>query len=230
MIFKGNVRLFDKPEQELDTSTETERLLTIDGVNSLSDIDGRIIPVVAKSDGGANATLKINELDAKNIMFYENENIENVRDSWIVYGQLYIVMYVSSSDYFLMFNYNHNMGAIQNSVLSVNSNILGLTDSSSAEEITAAFGTETDVSNFISAIQTNRIISLFDVSSFNTQIPISYNSITTETNTVTDSIVLLDTLNQQIKTLAFTRTSSTFTYTAVKITTTDISGGRRRRF
>lgn len=225
MIFRGNTRLFDKPEQELETSTETTRLLTIDGVNALTDIAGKIIPIIAKADGDANATLNINSLGAKDLMYYDNSGITNVVDDWITYGQLYLVIYDSNNDYFIMFNFIHILPDTVTEVYNVNGNILNLTSSSSAEDITTAFGSTDAESNFISAIQTNKVITLTNLTNYETLIPIKYNSVTSDNTNVTDTIVILDVSNSQIKTLSFTRTTSTFTYTAVTVTTTPISGG-----
>lgn len=231
MIFRGNTRLFDKPEQELTTSTGTAKLLTIDGVNALTDIAGKIIPIIAKADGDANATLNINSLGAKDLMYYGNSGITNVVDDWITYGQLYLVIYDSDNDYFIMFNFIHILPDTVTEVYNVNSNILNLTSSSSAEDITTAFGSTDAESNFISAIQTNKVITLTNLTNYETLIPIKYNSTTAdvavvgETPSVKDTIVILDVSNSQIKTLSFTRTTSTFTYTAVTVTTTPISGG-----
>ena len=233
MIFRGNTRLFDKPEQELTTSTETTRLLTIDGVNALTNIAGKIIPIIAKADGDANATLNINNLGAKDLMYYGNSGITNVVDDWITYGQLYLVIYDGTNDYFIMFNFIHILPDTVTEVYKVNNDILNLTSSSSAEDITTAFGSTDAESNFISAIQTNKVITLTNLTNYETLIPIKYNSkvddltVVGETPNVTDTISILDLDNQQIKTLAFTRTTSTFTYTAVTVTTTDISGGRK---
>lgn len=233
MIFRGNTRLFDKPEQELTTSTETTRLLTIDGINALTDIAGKIIPIIAKADGNANATLNINNLGAKNLMYYGNSGITNVADDWITYGQLYLVIYDGTNDYFIMFNFIHILPDTVTEVYKVNNDILNLTSSSSAEDITTAFGSTDAESNFISAIQTNKVITLTNLTNYETLIPIKYNSkvddltVVGETPNVTDTISILDLDNQQIKTLAFTRTTSTFTYTSVTVTTTPISGGRK---
>lgn len=225
MIFRGNTRLFDKPEQELTTSTGTAKLLTIDGVNTLTDIAGKIIPIIAKADGDANATLNINSLGAKDLMYYGNSGITNVVDDWITYGQLYLVIYDSNNDYFIMFNFIHVLPDTVTEVYNVNGNILNLTSSSSAEDITTAFGSTDAESNFISAIQTNKVITLTNLTNYETLIPIKYNSVTSDNTNVTDTIVILDVSNSQIKTLSFTRTTSTFTYTAVTVTTTPISGG-----
>ena len=225
MIFRGNTRLFDKPEQELTTSTGTAKLLTIDGVNALTDIAGKIIPIIAKADGDANATLNINSLGAKDLMYYGNSGITNVVDDWITYGQLYLVIYDSNNDYFIMFNFIHILPDTVTEVYNVSGNILNLTSSSSAEDITTAFGSTNAESNFISAIQTNKVITLTNLTNYETLIPIKYNSVTSDNTNVTDTIVILDVSNSQIKTLAFTRTTSTFTYTAVTVTTTPISGG-----
>lgn len=225
MIFRGNTRLFDKPEQELTTSTGTAKLLTIDGVNTLTDIAGKIIPIIAKADGDANATLNINSLGAKDLMYYGNSGITNVVDDWITYGQLYLVIYDSNNDYFIMFNFIHILPDTVTEVYNVNGNILNLTSSSSAEDITTAFGSTDAESNFISAIQTNKVITLTNLTNYETLIPIKYNSVTSDNTNVTDTIVILDVSNSQIKTLSFTRTTSTFTYTAVTVTTTPISGG-----
>lgn len=228
MIFRGNTRLFDKPEQELTTSTGTIRLLTIDGINSYSDLNNKIIPVIAYIDGEANATININNLGAKDIVYFGAYGIVNVVDDWIEAGQLYILYYDTDNDWFVMFNFIHPTA--KSDICRVGSNILNLTNDSGVDDITNAFGSVSLETAFIEAIIDGKIILLSKLNAttdYDNLIPIKYNSVTSDNTNVIDTISILDLDNQQIKTLAFTRTSSTFIYTAVKITTTDISGGRK---
>ena len=232
MIFRGNTRLFDKPEQELTTSTGTIRLLTIDGINSYSDLNNKIIPIIAYTDGEANATININNLGARDIVYFGTYGTVNVVDDWIEAGQLYILYYDTDNDWFIMFNFIHPTA--KSDICRVGSDILNLTNDSGVDDITNAFGSVSLETAFIEAIIDGKIILLSKLNAttdYDNLIPIKYNSTTAdvtvvgETPNVKDTISILDLDNQQIKTLAFTRTTSTFTYTAVTVTTTPISGG-----
>lgn len=232
MIFRGNTRLFDKPEQELETSTGTTRLLTIDGINSYSDLSNKIVPVISYSDGKANATMNINNLGAKDIVYFGTYGIVNVVDDWTEAGQLYILYYDTDNDWFVMFNFIHP--AAKSDICKVGSDILNLTNDSGVDDITNAFGSVSLETAFIEAITNGKIILLSKLNAtteYNNLVPIKYNSkvddltVVGETPNVTDTISILDLDNQQIKTLSFIRTTSTFTYTAVTVTTTPISGG-----
>ena len=226
MIFRGNTRLFDKPEQELTTSTGTTRLLTIDGINSYSDLNNKIIPIIAYTDGEANATININNLGARDIVYFGTYGTVNVVDDWIEAGQLYILYYDTDNDWFVMFNFIHP--AAKSDICRVGSDILNLTNDSGVDDITNAFGSVSLETAFIEAIIDGKIILLSKLNAatdYETLIPIKYNSVTSDNTNVTDTISILDLDNQQIKTLSFTRTTSTFTYTAVTVTTIPISGG-----
>lgn len=226
MIFRGNTRLFDKPEQELTTSTGTTRLLTIDGINSYSDLNNKIIPIIAYTDGEANATININNLGARDIVYFGTYGTVNVVDDWIEAGQLYILYYDTDNDWFVMFNFIHP--AAKSDICRVGSDILNLTNDSGVDDITNAFGSVSLETAFIEAIIDGKIILLSKLNAatdYDNLIPIKYNSVTSDNTNVTDTIVILDVSNSQIKTLSFTRTTSTFTYTAVTVTTTPISGG-----
>lgn len=226
MIFRGNTRLFDKPEQELTTSTGIIRLLTIDGINSYSDLNNKIIPIIAYTDGKANATININNLGARDIVYFGTYGTVNVVDDWIEAGQLYILYYDTDNDWFVMFNFIHPTA--KSDICRVGSDILNLTNDSGVDDITNAFGSVSLETAFIEAIIDGKIILLSKLNAttdYETLIPIKYNSVTSDNTNVTDTIVILDVSNSQIKTLSFTRTTSTFTYTAVTVTTTPISGG-----
>lgn len=226
MIFRGNTRLFDKPEQELTTSTGTARLLTIDGINSYSDLNNKIIPIIAYIDGEANATININNLGARDIVYFGTYGTVNVVDDWIEAGQLYILYYDTDNDWFVMFNFIHPTA--KSDICRVGSDILNLTNDSGVDDITNAFGSVSLETAFIEAIIDGKIILLSKLNAttdYDNLIPIEYNSVTSDNTNVTDTISILDLDNQQIKTLSFTRTTSTFTYTAVTVTTTPISGG-----
>lgn len=219
-FYLGSTHLFNKPEEELPTSTGTNRLLTLNGVQSLSDLDNRLLFILSKSIGNANATLTINSLDAKPIKCYSGSDLVNVSDNWITFGQLYLIIYSSSNDCFIMYNYIHQV--IENDVLLVNSNILSLTNSSSAEDISTAFGDADNVISFIDAIESNKVILFVDYDNVKTIIPITYSSTTSDTIT-TDSITILNVTNKTLDTYNFKRANLATTYDSVEVLNTSLT-------
>lgn len=157
MVFmQGANRVLDK--SITDSADGTERTLSLYGVSTTEELINLAVLVTSGAPGLANNTMKINNLAAMPIKVFDGNSMVDAADGWISVNQLYFLTFDGTQ--FIVFP----LGASQNSNQS-NFNIyvlpdavLGLTSSSTSEEITTAFGGPDGISNFINALQNNTII------------------------------------------------------------------------
>lgn len=157
MIFmQGENRVIDK--SITDSADGTERTLSLYGVSTIEELINLAVLVTSGAPGLANNTMKINNLTAMPIKVFDGNSMVDTADGWISINQLYFLTCDGSQ--FIVFP----LGASQNSnqpnfnIYVLPDAVLGLTSSSTSEEITTAFGGPDSISNFINALQNNTII------------------------------------------------------------------------
>lgn len=152
VLMQGTKRIFETPTVEDSSSTSSARVVNIYGVNSYDDIVNSIIPIRSLVGGieGA-ATININELGAKNIKIYKSGSKQNLPGNWTSIGQIYTIYY-DGTDFILAGNYD-NSGSSDSIVYEMNlSNFVTLSESSTTEDITNAFGGEDEIAAFKRAL------------------------------------------------------------------------------
>lgn len=99
-LYKGDRRLFETFIEEDGSSTPTNRIIAIPGVNRLSEIKGCIIPVKAYTEGANGTTyVQINNLERKELrLFYVGDNPATPSHNWIRPGQVFNLVY--TGEYF----------------------------------------------------------------------------------------------------------------------------------
>lgn len=158
VLMQGTKRIFETPTVEDSSSTSSARVVNIYGVNSYDDIVNSIIPIRSLVGGieGA-ATININELGAKNIKIYKSGSKQNLPGNWTSIGQIYTIYY-DGTDFILAGNYD-NSGSSDSIVYEMDlSNFMRLSESSTAEDITNAFGGAEEVELFRNALNYGTIV------------------------------------------------------------------------
>lgn len=231
VLFQGNKRLFDKPIQEDETTTNTLRILNIYGVTSYEDLDNSIIPISAIVSGGANSTININNLGEKELNIFGQEGLAPTSDNWIDANQIYFLYYINSSKMFIAFpiaslgNTPSPTGDVP--ILSISDSILDLTNSSTEEEILAAFGDTDTMSRFASAIESYYVLNFignYGESEFSTKDRLAietYKDLSDEANTKYSFTIL--TSNNSLKKYIFNMPSETQIINSVEVIETTLA-------
>lgn len=146
----GDKRVLDYLVTEGGTSTA--RTISLYKVTSLSELTNFIILVKASSAGQAAATtIKINNLDAKSLKLNTNGAKVTPDYEWIGAGEIYALTY--DGEDFVAFPINSKSSSSESNVYEMNlSNFVTLSESSTAEDITNAFGGEDEIAAFKSAL------------------------------------------------------------------------------
>lgn len=164
MIFKGNKRIFDSAIEESSESTALNRKINILGFNSdINEIENVPINIISIFNGvSGETTLQLNNNDNLKFPIYflnstELAIISPNYNNWVYKNQIYTVYYKSNFNGFICIPPNINMN-INNDTLYLPSGILSLTNSSTTEEITTAFGGVENLKGFRNAIINNKKI------------------------------------------------------------------------
>ena len=214
VLMQGTKRIFETPTVEDSSSTASARVVNIYGVNSYDDIVNSIISIRSLVGGieGA-ATININELGAKNIKIYKSGSRQNLPGNWTSIGQIYTIYY-DGTDFILAGNYD-NSGSSDSMVYEMNlSNFFTLSESSTAEDITNAFGGEEQVELFKQALIYGTIVGYTNNESNNSK----YTCIFQNKGISSDSpdSVCFAIFNNRTLTFSFMRGENN-EYTAVKV-------------
>lgn len=148
VLMQGAKRVFETPTVEDASSTSSARAVSIYGVSSYDDILNSIIHIRSLVGGIEGVTtININELGAKNIKIYKLGSKQNLPGNWTSIGQIYTIYY-DGTDFILSGNYDNSSSSEYN-VYEMNlSNFVTLSESSTAEDITNAFGGEDEIAAF----------------------------------------------------------------------------------
>lgn len=122
---------------------------------------------------------------------------------------------------FVLLNYNKSSSSTGLSVFTLSDDILSLTSSSTAANIVTAFGSQSNINNFIATLQEQSSIIYF-IGDKMTSVLCAYTTVGT-TNTI-DTIQLIIPSTKKLKTIALTRLNSSTTYTSVAVTEEDLGG------
>jgi len=164
VIYKGNKRIFDKVFEEPNTSAGDIHTLSITGVTAYSDLANVVLTVISNATGLANATLNINNLGAINIKKINQGGVAvNVESNWVLAKQVYSVIYQNNS-FIIVSNSSSDLGT-----LDLGPDVLGLTSSSTAQEIENALGGS---EYFINDLLQNKILTITE--SENRKIMVNY--------------------------------------------------------
>lgn len=164
VIYKGNKRIFDKVFEEPNTSAGDIHTLSITGVTAYSDLANVVLTVISNATGLANATLNINNLGAINIKKINQSGVAvNVESNWVLAKQVYSVIYQNNS-FIIVSNSSSDLGT-----LDLGPDVLGLTSSSTAQEIENALGGS---EYFINDLLQNKILTITE--SENRKIMVNY--------------------------------------------------------
>lgn len=164
IIYKGNKRIFDKVFEEPNTSAGDIHTLSITGVTAYSDLANVVLTVISNATGLANATLNINNLGAINIKKINQGGVAvNVESNWVLAKQVYSVIYQNNS-FIIVSNSSSDLGT-----LDLGPDVLGLTSSSTAQEIENALGGS---EYFINDLLQNKILTITE--SENRKIMVNY--------------------------------------------------------
>lgn len=164
VIYKGNKRIFDKVFEEPNTSAGDIHTLSITGVIAYSDLANVVLTVISNATGLANATLNINNLGAINIKKINQGGVAvNVESNWVLAKQVYSVIYQNNS-FIIVSNSSSDLGT-----LDLGPDVLGLTSSSTAQEIENALGGS---EYFINDLLQNKILTITE--SENRKIMVNY--------------------------------------------------------
>lgn len=153
VLMQGSKRVFETPVVEDSSSTALARAVSIYGVSSYDNILNSIIHIRSLVGGIEGVTtININELGAKNIKIYKLGSKQNLPGNWTSIGQIYTIYY-DGTDFILSGNYDNASSASSEVTYEMNlSNFVTLSESSTAEDITNAFGGEDEIAAFKSAL------------------------------------------------------------------------------
>lgn len=223
LLFQGTNRVFDKPTTEDSTSTSTARILTLYGVTDYSQILNCIIPIMSTVAGQSGATtININSLGVKSLKIYKNGNKLNPTNVWTNPGQLYYVVYDGSD--VVIFGGNSDNASTDSPFFDVPDTILDLTSTSTASDITNAFGNESVITGFINAIQNLKLVRFIENNNLKLRLSTSQNSIIGTTTTQEIVQVLMADLSL-VRRLVFTRdTTVTNAYKSVLVQDIPLGG------
>lgn len=179
----GNTRNINKAVTE--TGTSTARAISLYGIDSLDDLINATLLVRANESGSASATtMQINTLEATSLMVFQGNQIVSPYENWVVSGQLYVLLYDGSR--FIAFPLSQSTsGTVSTSdFFELSAAVLDLSNSSSSQEITEAFGSTDVINNFSDALISGSKIILFkDQAQQGTSVAISVSQQETVTET-----------------------------------------------
>lgn len=179
----GNTRNINKAVTE--TGTSTARAISLYGIDSLDDLINATLLVRANESGSASATtMQINTLEATSLMVFQGNQIVSPYENWVVSGQLYVLLYNGSQ--FIAFPLSQSTsGTVSTSnFFELSAAVLDLSNSSSPQEITEAFGSTDIINNFSEAlIGGSKIILFKDQAQQGTTVAISVSQQETVTET-----------------------------------------------
>lgn len=179
----GNTRNINKAVTE--TGTSTARAISLYGIDSLDDLINATLLVRANESGSASATtMQINTLEATSLMVFQGNQIVSPYENWVVSGQLYVLLYNGSQ--FIAFPLSQSTsGTVSTSdFFELSAAVLSLSNSSSSQEITEAFGSTDIINNFSDALISGSKIILFkDQAQQGTAVAISVSQQETVTET-----------------------------------------------
>jgi len=145
-IFKGEKRLFETYIEEENTTTSTQRYITVPGIKRIGELTGNVIPIKSYADGVSGATsIIINGLDPVDLkLYYDSSTPVSPQHSWIKAGQVYNIVYTGT--YFTTVGVLSNSGASVSSANSYSFDILNdIIDGNvnSGDDITSSVSVDT---------------------------------------------------------------------------------------
>ena len=220
ILMKGSERILEKPLEEQTGSTSQLKLLSIYGITSYTQLYN--IPLEVRCSTGADVyiNININSLGVKSLKY---KGLTELPTNSILSGSTYRIMY-NGTDFTLL-----DIAPTDNNSLSITyipDAILSLTNSASSSDITTAFGSSTNLANFMEAIEDNIPIFLTSNSGGLTTVIKTIMSIETEGGITTeiDTIQVVIPSTKKLKTLSFIRVPDASTYTSVTVTEEDLGG------
>lgn len=140
----------------IESGTSTARTISLYKVTSLSELTNFIILVKASSAGQAAATtIKINNLDAKSLKLNINGAKVTPDYEWIGAGEIYALTYDGEDFVAFPINSKSSSPSTGSEFFDIPEQIIGLTTSSTAEEIATALGGNDYEQLMVSAIANN---------------------------------------------------------------------------
>lgn len=219
VIMKGTSRIFDKPLEEQEGSTSGLKVLSIYGVKSYDELINIPIEIRCSSIVGTQTNININSLGSKNLVFQGSTTLP---DAWTSTGLIYRIMYNGSN--FQLLSYSSGGSSEGSNTLTIPLTVLNLTNESTSEEITEAFGGASNIQTFIEAIISNKLVLLggdSTITSLETSLVEDEDG-----TTITEIIKLLMTDSKQLRIIKLTRNKTvTNAYTSVAVTNEDLGGG-----
>lgn len=218
VIMKGTSRIFDKPLEEQEGSTSGLKVLSIYGVKSYDELINIPIEIRCSSIVGTQTNININSLGSKNLVFQGSTTLP---DTWTSTGLIYRIMYNGSN--FQLLSYSSGGSSEGSNTLTIPLTVLNLTNESTSEEITEAFGGASNIQTFIEAIISNKLVLLggdSTITSLETSLVENEDG-----TTITEMIKLLMTDSKQIRIIKLTRNKTvTNAYTSAVVTNEDLGG------
>lgn len=157
VLMKGAKRLLDSVINETSTSATT-RTASIYGITAYTELENKVLTILTRNAGTGTSTLNINSLGAKSIKVINGSSLIDPGANWVYSGEVYNVMY--NGTYFILLSHGSSSSPVSVPIQYVSSAILDLTNSSTSQEITNAFGSTQDIQNFRTALAENKIIVL----------------------------------------------------------------------
>jgi len=220
VLFKGTQRLLDAPIIE-NSSDAAAREIEIYGITNYNELLHKTVHILSNAHGtSAQCTMNVNSLGAKSLKTYKNGIKVDLFDGWIAINQVYAITY-DGTDFLVSHINPEEQDNSTVEIFHTSSMILDLTNESTSEEITQAFDGEENIANFQNALSTQQHV-IIDIS--NSMGTGDYNCcyqftglLTPDSTETVDLISYVDTNNNKLITMTFTRGTGN-TYSSVNKT------------